>query len=249
MITTINAPPAADPDSRPTSRDASPSGEGPRLGDSSHNGSSSAFTATGQVRHVGDGGPAPMQIPGAYQEDESLGRSNVQDDDVLPDYEETRFIGPRQLQSSHMELDGDEAIDVSYPIPGHQTPPWDDPPSWDFNGFGSGRAAPSQMTAVPRVPHGSLDFNQDADAEEDLFENGDGASMRAEGGDGSSAGNISDLDDERMKSHDGHDESVVSPLINRSERESAPPPHMIQGDEEEDELQVVELRVDDDPAL
>ena len=68
-MTAINAPPAADSDSRPTSRDASPSGEGPRLGDSSHIGSSSAFTAAGQVRHVGDGGSAPMQIPGAFHAD------------------------------------------------------------------------------------------------------------------------------------------------------------------------------------
>ena len=243
----INAPPAVDSDSRPTSRDASPSGEGPRLGDSSHNGSSSAFTAAGQVRHVGDGGSAPMQIPGAYHEDESLGIPSVQDDEVLPGYEESQqFIGPQQLQSTQMDLDRDEAIDVSYPVHGHHTPPWEDAPGWGWRGLGSGRAAPSQMMAVPP---GSLDFNHDADAEEELFENGDGASTKAEGGDGSSAGNISDPD-ETMKSLEELDESAASPLIRRSERESAPPPHVIEGDdEEEDELPVVELRVDDDPAL
>jgi ubiquitin carboxyl-terminal hydrolase 4/11/15 len=245
MLTAINAPPAADSDSRPTSRDASPSGEGPRLGDSSHNGSSSAFTTADQVRHVGDGGSAPMQIPGAYHVDESLGRPNVQDDEVLPGYEETQFIGPQQLQPSHMDLDRDEAIDVSYPMHGHQTPPWEDVPGWGFHELGSGRAAPSQMIAVPP---GSVDFNQDADADEDLFENADGASTKVEGGDGSSAGNISDID-ERMKSLDEPDVSAVSPLIRRNERESAPPPHMIEGDDEEDELPVVELRVDDEPGL
>lgn len=244
-MTGLNGPPAADSDSRPTSRDASPSGEGPRLGDSSHNGSSSAFTAAGQVRHVGDGGSALMQIPGAYHEDESLGRPNVPDDDILPGYEENPFIGPQQLEQSHMDLDRDEAIDVSYQMHGHQTPPWEDVPGWAFSGLGSGRAAPSQMMAVPP---GSLDFNQDADGDEDLFENGDGASTKVEGGDGSSAGNISDVD-ERMKSVDEPSESAVSPLIRRSERESAPPPHMIEGDEDEDDLPVVELRVDDDTAL
>jgi len=241
-MATINAPPAADSDSRPTSRDVSPSGEGPRLGDSSHNGSSSAFTAAGQVRHVGDGGSAPMQIPGAYQEDESLGRPNVQDDDVLPGYEETEFIGPQQLQQTQMDLDRDEAIDLSYPIE-HQPVPWEDVPGWRFDGLGSGRAAPSQMTAAPP---GSLDFNHDADVEEDLFENGDGASMKAEGGGGSSAGNISDAD-ERLKSLDELDESAADPLMGRGERESAPPPHVIGGDEDDDDLPVVELRVDDDP--
>jgi hypothetical protein len=69
--------------------------------------------------------------------------------------------------------------------------------------------------------------------------------MKAEGGDGSSAGNISDPD-ETMKSIEDSDESATSPLINRSERESAPPPHVIGGDEEEDDLPVVELHVDDD---
>ena len=244
MIATINAPPGADSDSRPTSRDASPSGEGLRLGDSSHNGSSGAFIAAGQVRHVGDGGSATMQIPGAYQEDESLGRPNVQDDDVLPGYEESQFIGPQQLQSTHMDVDRDEGIDVSYPI-GHQTPPWEDVPGWCFNSLNSGRAAPSQMMAVPP---GSLDFNHDADAEEDLFENGDGASTKAEGGNGSSAGNISDAE-ERMKSLDELDEAPASPLLGRDERERAPPPHVIAGDDEEDELPVVELHVDDDPAV
>jgi ubiquitin carboxyl-terminal hydrolase 4/11/15 len=239
-LLTANAPPAADSESRPTSRDASPSGEGPRLGDSSHNGSSGAFTAAGQVRHVGDGGSAPMQIPGAYHEVESLERSSVQVDDneILPGYEDMQMIGPQQLQPSHMDLDGDEGIDVSFPV----NVPWDYPPGWGFDALTSGRAAPSQMTAVPP---GSLDFNQDADIEEGLFGNGDGASMKAEGGDGSSAGNMSDPD-ETMKSVEDFDESAASPLIRRSERESAPPPHVIGGDEEEDELPVVELRVDDD---
>jgi hypothetical protein len=186
-----------------------------------------------------------MQIPGAYQEDESLGRPNVQDDDVLPGYEETQFIGPQQLQSSHMDLDGDEAIDVAYPMHGHQTPSWDDAGPCGSDRSGSGRAAPSLMMAVP--PR-SLDYNRDAKG--DLSGNSDGSSTKAEVGDSSPTSNISDVDDERMKSHDEHDEPVVSPLINRNERESAPPPHMIEGegDEDEDELQVVELRVDD-PAV
>jgi hypothetical protein len=182
-----------------------------------------------------------MQIPGAYQEDENLERSNgqVDDNEVLPGYEDTQLIGPQQMQSSHMDLDGDEGIDVSYSMNGHQTSLWE---TWGFDALGSGRTAPSQTMAVPP---GSLDFNQDADAEEALFENGDVASMKAEGGDGSSAGNISDPD-EKMKSVEDLDESAASPLIGRSERESAPPPQVVGGDEQEAESLVVELPVDDD---
>jgi hypothetical protein len=181
-----------------------------------------------------------MQIPGAYQEDENLERSNgqVDDIDVLPGYEDRQMIGPQQLQPSHMDVDRDEGIDVSY---GHQTSPWHYVPGWGFNALDSGRAAPSQMTAVPP---GSLDFSQDADAEEGLFGNGDGASMRAEGGNGSSAGNISDSD-ERMRLAEDFDESAASPLIRRSERESAPPPHVIESDEEEDDIPVRKLQVDE----
>jgi hypothetical protein len=185
-----------------------------------------------------------MQIPGAYHADESLGRPNLPDDDILPAYEDTQFIGPQQLEPSHMDIDRDEGIDVSYTMHDHQTPPWD-VPTWRFGALGSGRPAPSQMLAVPP---GSLDFNHDTDADEDLFENADGASTKVEGGDGSSAGNMSDVD-ERIKSIEDHGESAASPVIRRSERESAPPPHMIEGNEDEDELPVVELRVDDDTAL
>jgi hypothetical protein len=185
-----------------------------------------------------------MQIPGAYQEDENLERSNgqVDDNDILPEYEDTQMIGPQQLQPSRMDLDRDEGIDISYTTPGHQTSPWDYGSGWAFShALESGRAALSQMTAVPP---GSLDFNQDADTEEALFGNGDGASMRAEGGTGSSAGNISDPD-ERMGLVEDFDESAESPLIRRSERESAPPPHVIEGDEEDEDLPVAELRVDE----
>jgi hypothetical protein len=221
----INAPPAADPNSRPTSRDGSPSGEGPRLGDSSHNGSSGAFTAAGQVRHVGDGGSAPMQIPGAYHADESLGRRNGQDDDMLPGYDDAPFIGPQPLEPSQMDVDGDEGIDVSFPTHGHQTPPWVDSPAWSFSALSSGRAAPSQMLAVPP---GSLDFNHDTDADEALFENGDGISNKADDGDGGSTGHMSDVD-EGMKPIEESGESAVDALTRRSERESAPPPHDLVG--------------------
>lgn len=70
------------------SRDASPSGEGRRLDDSSHNGSSSAFPAV-QGHRVGDGGLAVLrnrEIP----QDQDLGNpsrmSEIHDD--LPTYDQ-----------------------------------------------------------------------------------------------------------------------------------------------------------------
>lgn len=221
----INAPPPADSSSQPTSRDASPSGEGLRLGDSSHNGLSSAFTVAGQVRHVGDGGSATTQMPGAYHEEESLGRPTVQvnelEDHVLPGYEDIE-------QHQGMDLDADEGVDMSYPMHG-PLPPWEDNPSWSF----ALEKGHSQMAACPP---GSLDFTNDAD--EDLFDGA--ASTKAEGGVGSSTGNLSDAD-ERMK--DFADLESSAPLGPRGMRESAPPP-LIEGEDEE-ELPVVELHIPD----
>jgi len=187
---------------------------------------------------VGDGGSAPIRIPGAYQEDENLGRPNVQvneiEDQVLPGYEASQHMH----SNSGMDLDADEGIDLSYPIHG-PSPPWSDDPGWSFEAIGSKQ--PSQMMACPPA---SLDFNNDAD--EDLFDGGadnDGASTKAEGGAGSSAGNLSDAD-ERMKDLDDFEPSA--PLIARGMRESAPPPLVIEGEEEDEELPVHELHVPDD---
>ena len=235
ILDVINAPPA-DSNSQPTSRDASPSGEGRRLVDSSHNGSSSAFTAAGQVRHVGDGGSAPIRIPGAYQEDESLERPIDQidedEDHVLPGYEAS------QMQAHQgMEIDADEGVGDMYTMHG-PSPPWGDDPSWSFEALGSGKNVSTQQMACPP---GSLDFNNDND--EGLFTE-DGASTKAEGGVGSSTGNLSDAD-ERMCDFE---DSAASPLISRTMRESAPPP-LVQTEDDDEELPVVELRMPEDEGL
>ncbi len=229
ILDVINAPPV-DSSSQPPSRDASPSGEGRRLDDSSHNGSSSAFTAAGQARHVGDGGSAPIRIPGAYHGGESLERlndPNEDEDHVLPGYEASQMHAHQG-----MDLDADEGVGDMYAIQG-PAPPWGDDPSWSFEALGSGKNVSTQQMACPP---GSLDFSNGH--EEDLFAE-DGASTKAEGGVGSSTGNLSDADD-RMGDFE---EAAASPLITRGMRESAPPPLVQAGDEEDEDLPVVELHV------
>ena len=250
IVEAANAPPA-DSESRPASREPSPSaGEGPRLDGFSHNGSSSAFTVAGLTHHVGDGGSAitldKALNPGASQLGGNRGRPIVQIDDMddeLPGYQPANPHGPQSIQPlQSMELDEDEGIDTSYPMQG-PVQPWNDNPMWSFENLESGRPAPSQMMAVPP---GSLDFNH---SEEDLFENGDndGASTKAEGGDGSSAAGLSGPD-ERMKDFDDSEDFVTAPFIatSRTARASAPPPLAGDEDEEDEDLPVVELRVDED---
>ena len=223
------------------SRDGSPSGEGRRLGDSSHNGSSSAFTAAGLAHHVGDGGAASNQIrqrtPGAYPEDDfqvtRIENDNFGPDDLLPSYEEQQqehdsFIGP--LRHDNMEVDEDEGVDMT------TLQPWNDTPGW---GFSVNRTLPtSQQMAIP--PNSVNDFSQDQD--EDLFADDDRASTKAEDGDGSSvAGSDPDL---RMGDFHDAEEPATAPSFvdHRGARESAPPPLAIpQADEEEDDLPIYEI--------
>lgn len=246
-----NAPPAES-----ESRETSPSGEGLRLGDSSHIGLSSAFLA-GQAHRVGDGGPAinrQIANPGAVLEGGRPAIPRVQideiDDAILPAYDEMPIHGPQALPPiQSMEMDEDEGVDILY----GPTQPWNNP-TWSFDrnleSFTSGRSAPSQMIAVPPA---SLDFNQGE--EEDLFENAehDGASTKAEGGDGSS---MSDAD-ERMNDLEPLDDFIDTPLLpgSRGHRAGAPPPlaahdgnpnHNNDDDDDDDDMPVVELRVDDD---
>jgi ubiquitin carboxyl-terminal hydrolase 4/11/15 len=95
----------ADSELQPGSRDASPSGEGQRLGDSSHNGSSSAYPVV-QGHRVGDGGLSAVQNPmdrGLTLEDENHSRIQGMNE-ALPSYNEV--IGNEEMLL-------DEGVDVS----------------------------------------------------------------------------------------------------------------------------------------
>ncbi|KAK5946705.1 hypothetical protein PMZ80_000848 [Knufia obscura] len=126
------------------SRDASPSGEGRRLGGSSHNGSSSAF---GQPHHVGDGGSANNQqkMKGLSQDQEQDGHmifhgpeipSNLSSSDALPSYGDSN-------NDMLMSADVDEGIGMGGP-----NVPWNDDSGWNFN----------NITGVP--PSSNVDENE-----------------------------------------------------------------------------------------
>ena len=92
-----SASPEADSEMTSGSRETSPpAGEGRRLGDSSHNGLSSAF-ATGQAHHVGDGGFQAMRSlqmnQEALQKVENLPnytQATMDSSEAVPPYSETR---------------------------------------------------------------------------------------------------------------------------------------------------------------
>jgi len=161
LVSNINDVPS---ESQPTSRAASPSGEGKRLDDSSRNGSSSALRGVGAAHQAGGGGLAD-------------GRMRTGVDDELPAYES---IDPRRLQADTlegMELD-DEGIGME---PSVENGPWpqnhyDQPqvqyihPQWSFNVIGHDEInAPPGSKGSSVKAGGSISDSSDrmADFEED----------------------------------------------------------------------------------
>lgn len=209
------------------SRSGSPSGEGQRLGDSSHNGWSSA--SAGQAHHVGDGGSASRQRTKGFQQNQEEGghsifHGHLGNSDAPPPYEENEML----LDPSN----DDEGVVMHGPEPEWLAPDW------------------SFMTGNQTVPPSS-------NADENDFGRFDGrnsdvsaANASSTGGmGGSDTANASDIGDEMLNSFDD------APHPDIRHRESAPPPEiripLPTGDEEEDELEVQELRIDtpkDTPA-
>ena len=113
----------ADSDMPENSRDSSPvTGEGRRLGDSSHSGLSSAF-AVGQAHRVGVGGSA--------MEEDS------QDQDLLAgNGSRPKLMGPVMSGDDLPAYPEDEAVSMDYPVLG---------PGWGFDRLGQTQApAPSE---------------------------------------------------------------------------------------------------------
>ena len=255
ILDVINTPPA-DSNSQPPSRDASPSGEGRRLGDSSHNGSSSAFAA-GQTHRVGDGGPAITKtmksrgLTGVPPEDGGPLKSvemTSNEDDELPGYTPAGYdpSGVEQHFSRNMsdgfDHNDDSGVDTDGPTYGPPAP-WHRN-NWSFNTMGT------QMAAAPPG-------SPDPDAgDEDIFQ--DSASTKVEGGDDSDVHESWPASDDEMDSH-VHGLMNTSGGARRSTRESAPPPdsmdvdsaeqpvHIVPpvGDDEDEDLPVVELHAGD----
>lgn len=207
------------------SRSASPSGEGQRLGDSSHNGWSSA--SAGQAHRVGDGGSANQQkMRGLHQDQEEGGLSiyhgHLSNSDAPPAYDEGEML----LENSN-EVEG-------MTMHGAEPPAWLQPQEWSFMIGGNHTGVP------PSSNVDDADFARFDDRNSDVS----AANASSTGGmGGSDTANVSDIGDEMLHSFD--DPPV--PDI-RGTRESAPPPEihipLPTGDEDEDELEVQELRID-----
>lgn len=234
------------------SRDPSPqSGEGRRLGDSSHNGSSSAFRV-GQAHRVGDGGSAITKTvttrgtTGVHLEDGSPLRSSVErtnhDDEELLGYGSSSPNGMSAHFQRNMSegFEHDEGIDMdSGPVYGPNAP-WHGGQGWGFSQLKQPRASPD-----PDV------------LDEDLFH--DTASTKVEGGDDSGARSPVDWLVSEDELDGGVRDLVDFPAHGRGMRESAPPPDAMEIDDsvphfvvppdvpgdEDDELEVAELKVPD----
>ena len=208
------------------SRDPSPvSGEDRRLGDSSHNGLSSAFTV-GQGHRVGAGGSALEEenqsrglLAGADSPPRLIGPAISEE--VLPGYGEA-------TADDHPMIMHDEGVDIDY-APANSGYPWETSgqPTWGF-----GRLGTQGMTV---------------NSEEDAMFDDKGSSndsTRVEGNAGSPAqslmGEMEDLGEPIYSEPVTGDE-----YGNRSMRESAPPPEAPgANDDDEDELPVMELQAD-----
>lgn len=125
-------------------RGQSPSGEGRRLGDSSHNGSSSGLAGAGAARHSGDGG---LQTRTQKTTDDD-------DDEELPGYSNNPLSGEKRLDWLHHGQEGMDFYENNGGFGGESdsyNPLHNDyqQPSWSFNRVLQAYGPSSQMTAAP----------------------------------------------------------------------------------------------------
>lgn len=212
--------PADSDESQTESGANSPAGEGRRLGDSSRNGSSSAFPEAGAAHQAGDGG----------LQDERQARS----DDELPDYSGGLRVGEKSLQgnsSSFDALDMDERFENRFPTTyglGSST-------LWSFD-----RASDSGPSRVTVAPPGSS-----YDADEDLFDDDAASNKAVAEGDLSDTearlAGLGDMDNDTGGESPGtlFDDSIIQDI----------PPPLAADEDQGDELPVVELRVGDEERI
>ncbi|KAI9815176.1 MAG: CSN-associated deubiquitinating enzyme Ubp12 [Phylliscum demangeonii] len=156
-------------DLAPSSRTASPAGEGRRLDESSRVGSSSALDGVEAGRPKAADSASGKTLAAA-----ASGGGEDDGEDELPPY--TRLFPGRAAPGQHMEdMDVDEGVDVTFPL--DSTGPFSGEATWAFDNM----PRPSDRRLVPvRVPARAVSPD---DEEEDLM---DGASDKA--ADGSSNG-------------------------------------------------------------
>ncbi|KAJ9369323.1 hypothetical protein DTO282E5_5985 [Paecilomyces variotii] len=217
---------ATDSDSQTDSRAPSPSGEDRRLGGSSRNGSSSALAGVGAAHQAGDGGSQAVTQVRSVEADD--------DDDMPPGY----FNGLPSGEQGLEHADRLEGMDLEDEYFGGEMRPnplnFPTEPLWSFD-RASDAHGPSQMTAAPP---GSYFDGED----EDLFD--DDASNKAVGG-----GDLSDSDIRLAAlgdSSEGPGASYTDTTFEDSSIQNIPPP--LDADDDDD-LPVIELRVDEEDKI
>ncbi|PYH94626.1 UCH-domain-containing protein [Aspergillus ellipticus CBS 707.79] len=215
-ITEASTRPNSDTESQAESRGPSPSGEGRRLGGSSRHGSSSALTGVGAAHQSGDGGLRTGT------------QAKNEDEDSPPEYSNSPAFGERSLgratRQEGMDFEDEEFGDGAQPSPFRS----EAAPSWSFSRVTDAHG-PSQMTTA----------NTD---DEDVDDN---ASNQAVGGDD---GDVSDTD-LRMASLTDSPRGAAFPgtPVEEATFQDIPPFGGVDGDDdEEEELPVVELKVNDE---
>lgn len=168
----LMTPEANASESQPTSRATSQAGEGKRLDDSSHNGSSSALRGVGAAHQAGGGGSAA--------EGTMSGPMRTGVDDDLPAYSvkdpvnDTSTIDPRGLDMEP-DMDEDEGISMAQGPLNYARPESE----WSFDRLNYGEH--EQITAAPHTSDNDEDLfagdNSSTKAAGSSFSNGDGDRM------------------------------------------------------------------------
>ena len=225
------------------SREASPSGEGQRLGDSSHNGSSSA--SAGQAHHVGGGGLAVGQ---QKQKMRGLSRHQEGEQESHSMYHELSSSGAQPPDYGDRDNDmllqpeHDEGIGMQYGPPNSDQ-------SWSFDGIANHWHAPPSSNVDETEENDTGVFSRFGRRNSNV--SAANASSTAGLG-GSDRGNASDDDEIELPNDDAMTFQQEQRFTGQRNRESAPPPEVstqvitipLDTGDEEEELEVQELRID-----
>ncbi|KAE8356359.1 ubiquitin carboxyl-terminal hydrolase [Aspergillus coremiiformis] len=219
-ITESSTRPASETGSPSESRGQSPSGDGQHLGGSSHNGSSSVLTGVGAAHRAGDGG---SQTGTQARNGDEASRS---------EHNNSPTSGEKSIDREH-RLEGMSFDEIEFGD-GAQSDPFRFPsaPSWSFNRVSDAHGRSQMTTALP----GSTSDD------DDLLD--DDASNKAVGG-----GDFSDSDLRLASLADSPGPGAVYPGTPMEETpiQDIPPP--LDADDDDDELPVVELRVNDEDRI
>lgn len=220
-ITESSTRPVSEAGSPSESRGQSPSGDGRRLGGSSRNGSSSVLTGVGAAHQEGDGGSRTGT------------QAKNRDETAPPGYTNSPTSGEKSVGKEH-RLEG-MSFDEAEFGDGAQSDPFrfPSPPSWFFNRVPDAHGRSQMTTALP----GSTSDD------DDLLD--DDASNQAVGG-----GDFSDSDLRLASLADspgGHGAVYPGTPMEETPIQDIPPP--LDADDDDDELPVVELRVNEEDRI